>query len=65
MKTPNALKKIAVFPVIMWAGAALAHEGHGMSAAMNATHWHATDTWGFVVVAALAALAIWISRGGK
>ena len=36
-----------------------------MSAAMSATHWHATDTWGFVVVAALAALAIWMSRGGK
>jgi len=65
MKTLNALKKIAVFPMIMWAGAALAHEGHGIDASMSATHWHATDTWGFVVVAALAALAIWMSRGGK
>ena len=55
------LKKIAVFPMIMWAGAALAHEGHGM----GATHWHATDTWGFLAVAALTALAIWMSRGGK
>ena len=65
MKTPNALKKIAVFPMIMWAGAAWAHEGHGMDATMGATHWHATDTWGFLAVAALAALAIWMSRGGK
>lgn len=51
--------------MIMWAGAVWAHEGHGMSAAMSTTHWHATDTWGFVVVAALTALAIWMSRGGK
>jgi hypothetical protein len=38
---------------------ALAHDGHGLSG----LHWHASDTWGFVVVVALAAAAVWISRG--
>lgn len=37
---------------------ALAHPGHDMPA----LHWHATDTFGFVLVVALAALALWIGR---
>ena len=40
---------------------AQAHDGHGLAGA----HWHATDVWGLLVVGALAALAIWFSRGGK
>ena len=36
----------------------LAHPGHGLTGA----HWHATDAWGFAVVAALAAFAVWLSR---
>jgi hypothetical protein len=38
--------------------AALAHEGHGQ----GASHWHATDTWGFVALAIALAAAAWISR---
>lgn len=37
---------------------ALAHEGHGLFG----SHWHATDALGFVGVAALIGLAIWLSR---
>ena len=37
---------------------ALAHPGHGTDAA---SHWHATDLWGFVVVAAVGA-ALWFNR---
>jgi hypothetical protein len=37
---------------------ALAHDGHGLFGA----HWHASDAWGFVVLAALVGLAIWSSR---
>ena len=44
-----------------WAGAAAAHDGHGLSGA----HWHATDAWGFAVAGVLAGFAIWLSRGGK
>jgi hypothetical protein len=41
---------------------ALAHGGHG---AHGDIHWHATDTFGLVLVAALAALALWLGRGKK
>ena len=37
-----------------------AHPGHG---AGQAWHWHATDTSGFLMVAVLAGLALWLSRG--
>jgi hypothetical protein len=42
------------------AGAAHAHPGHG---AVQEWHWHATDTGGFLLVAVLAGLALWLSRG--
>ena len=38
--------------------AAAAHDGHGLAG----PHWHATDPWGFVVLAAVAAAAIWWRR---
>jgi hypothetical protein len=38
--------------------AAFAHDGHGLAG----MHWHATDTWGFVTVAVMIAVAIWFSR---
>jgi hypothetical protein len=44
------------------ATAAHAHPGHGIA---QEWHWHASDTFGFLLVAALAALAIWLSGGGK
>jgi hypothetical protein len=37
----------------------MAHEVRGL----GSSHWHATDTAGFAVVALLATLAIWLSRG--
>jgi hypothetical protein len=40
--------------------AAHAHPGHG---AVQEWHWHASDTAGFLMVAVLAGLAIWLSRG--
>ena len=38
--------------------AAFSHDGHGLTG----MHWHATDAWGFVAVAAMIAVAIWLSR---
>ena len=32
---------------------------------MAGSHWHATDVWGFVAVAGVLAVAIWLSRGDK
>jgi hypothetical protein len=43
-----------------FAASAHAHPGH---AAASEWHWHATDTSGFLMVAVLAALALWLSRG--
>ena len=40
---------------------ALAHDGHGLFG----SHWHATDTLGFTGAAAVIALAVWFTRGGK
>lgn len=37
-----------------------AHAGHG---AAQEWHWHATDTSGFLLVAVLAGVALWLSRG--
>jgi len=53
-------------PILFFSGllaslAAQAHDGHGM----QATHWHATDAWGFVVIGALIVFTIWLTRGGK
>jgi hypothetical protein len=57
----NATLSIAILAASTGASAVFAHDGHGL----GGTHWHATDVWGFVVVGALSALAVWISRKGK
>jgi hypothetical protein len=55
----TAKQILAPLGALLFSAAACAHEGHGLAG----THWHATDAYGFVLVAALAALAIWLSRG--
>ena len=37
---------------------AFAHEGHGL----GSTHWHATDALGFVIAAALVAVAVYFGK---
>ncbi len=44
--------------IALMAHKALAHEGHGL----GGTHWHATDVLGFVVAAALVALAVYFGK---
>ena len=51
-------KLIAACACGMGATAVFAHDGHGL----EGLHWHATDTMGFVAVAAMLAVAIWLSR---
>jgi len=38
---------------------ALAHDGHGPQGG----HWHASDAWGFVLLAAAIGVALWARRG--
>ncbi len=50
--------------IALWALSAAqahAHDGHGLAG----SHWHASDTWGFVAIAAIAAVVVWLSRNGK
>jgi hypothetical protein len=41
---------------------ALAHEGHGIE---GASHYHATDVWGFVSIAVAAAVVWWFTGRDK
>ena len=58
----NAIVLIAVYAASTGASTVFSHDGHGLG---GGSHWHATDIWGFVVVGALSALAVWIARKGK
>ena len=57
----SAFRLLAAAPALCIALPAFAHDGHGLAGA----HWHATDAFGWVVLAGLVAVAIWLSRGGK
>jgi hypothetical protein len=57
-KTFQFTRRIAGAAVLLSSSVTIAHEGHGL----EGVHWHATDTWGFLCVALLAALAVWSSR---
>ena len=52
------MKKINVMLASALSTAAVAHDGHGL----GSTHWHATDVLGFVVVAALVAVAVYFGK---
>jgi hypothetical protein len=52
------MTRLAALLSLALAAPAFAHDGHGPTG----SHWHATDTLGFVVVLALAAAAVWFSR---
>lgn len=54
------MKKTLALPALACLSlAAQAHEGHGLP---GLSHWHASDSLGWLVVAALAAGAFWLSR---
>jgi len=61
MNIRNALKTVATLAITVGADASFAHGGH----AMAGTHWHASDVWGFVAMAGVLAVAIWLYNGDK
>ena len=48
----RCLRNGAALTALAASAAAWAHEGHGM----EGSHWHATDIWGLLAIAAAAAL---------
>ena len=61
MKISITIKKVAFSAIAISANTAFCHDEH----AMQGTHWHATDGWGFASMGIVVASAIWMSRGGK
>jgi hypothetical protein len=61
MKRIQSIKALGTLALAGTGSLAVAHEGHGLMG----DHWHASDAWGFVVLAALVGVAWWSSRGGK
>lgn len=53
------MKKFIPLCTLVAAANALAHNGHGASG----SHWHSTDVWGFVALAAMALAAWYFGRG--
>ena len=52
------MKSLLAIATALTALPAFAHDGHGLFS----SHWHATDALGFVAVAGLIALAVWLSK---
>jgi hypothetical protein len=57
MRTRTAL--FVPLTLALAAGAAGAHEGHGLP---GASHWHASDLLGFGIALAVALALLWIRR---
>ena len=55
----STLTKYFVASAMAVPALSLAHDGHGMPSAM---HFHASDAWGFAMLAAVAVAVFWIAR---
>lgn len=53
------MQRLAAALATLAAVPAIAHDGHGAATQM---HWHATDTFGLLVVGLLAGVALWLGR---
>ena len=52
------MRTFVLIVCMLAAGASQAHDGHALAGG----HWHATDAFGWIAVAAAVALGVWISR---
>ncbi|MFN3493792.1 MAG: hypothetical protein ACK40L_04730 [Hydrogenophaga sp.] len=57
MTRQSIAKAAALVGLLFPSASVFAHEGHGLFG----SHWHATDALGFVAVAAVVAVAVWLS----
>jgi hypothetical protein len=61
MNKSIAIKLIAINAIITPASVLFAHDGHGL----NGSHWHASDVFGFALLAVAIGISLWFGRGGK
>jgi hypothetical protein len=61
MNKSIAIKLIAISATIMPARVLFAHDGHGF----EGSHWHASDVFGFALLAVAIGISLWFGRGGK
>jgi hypothetical protein len=61
MKKSFAIKLIAVQAIITPARVIFAHDGHGL----EGSHWHASDVFGFGLLAIAIGISLWFGQGGK
>ena len=55
------IKLIAIKAIITPTTGIFAHDGHSL----HGSHWHASDAFGFAILAAAIGLTLWFGRGGK
>ena len=55
------MKLIAIQAIITPATSIYAHDVRSLTS----SHWHASDVFGFVILAAAIGLTLWFGRGGK
>ena len=59
MNKSITIKLIAIQARITPATALFAHDGHGC----EGSHWHASDVFGFALLAAAIGISLWFGRG--
>ena len=59
MNKSISIKLIAIQAIITPATALFAHDGHGF----EGSHWHASDVFGFALLAAAIGISLWFGRG--
>jgi hypothetical protein len=61
VKKSIAIKLIAIQATFTPASVLFAHNVHGL----EASHWHASDVFGFVLLGVAIGISLWLGRGGK
>jgi hypothetical protein len=61
VKKSFAIKFIAIETTITPASILFAHDVHGL----EASHWHASDVFGFALLGVAIGISLWLGRGGK
>ncbi len=54
----HALAPLSTLLAALLSAPALAHDGHGLSG----SHWHASDSFGWIAAALAVAVGVWIAR---